>query len=570
MSDPTAAPNSSTTRNLTLVILLGAVLYLLGNAGISLWDRDEPRYAQTSRQMLQSGDWVVPRYLDKVRTAKPVFIYWCQAASMKLFGDQGNTGVFAARFPSAIAMTLVLVILAVAFRSVAGPERAFWAVFIFATCVLTLWSAKACTTDAVLLVGITVSQICLYQIWRGRGTWPVIIVLAIAIGEAGLTKGPVVLGVMGMTVVALGVFRWIDRRKRGSDDLKSQISDSGSDRGQVSAAGVVLRIVLVTVLVGALVGPWLYLVNQRVAHFLGTSVSHDVLNRMVKPLEGHSGPPGYHLALVFATFFPWSILLPMAVVSGWKNRHDPLLRFCLAAVVGPWLMFEVIRTKLPHYLLPVFPPLALLTADAIVRCLRGEKNDLRQKSFLIAAGVIGFVVIALGVATIYGAVRFEESMWPALLLALAGIGFAAAVLRSFLRGRERQGLLAMGFGVAVVYVMLFGVYLPRAQFLHLSKRAADVLHKAGATGEGQSEMLDYKEPSLAFYQGGTIRENSAVVLSHDILDRSPPWLVVTNDVLKKTPDDVKARVEIVGSVRGLAYADGGRVLDVIVVRKRDR
>src|ERR1043165_3553701 len=85
---------------LKLVLIIAAALgvYLAGNGRVSLWDRDEPRYAQTSRQMLQSGDWVVPRLLDKVRTAKPVFIYWCQASAMKLFGDQGNTGVFAARF----------------------------------------------------------------------------------------------------------------------------------------------------------------------------------------------------------------------------------------------------------------------------------------------------------------------------------------------------------------------------------------------------------------------------------------------------------------------------------------
>src|SRR4051812_43561148 len=95
-------------RNITLIIVCAAALYLLGNGSVSLWDRDEPRYAQTSRQMLQSGDWVVPHYLDKVRTAKPVFIYWCQATSMRVFGDQGDAGVFAARFPSAVAMTLVL------------------------------------------------------------------------------------------------------------------------------------------------------------------------------------------------------------------------------------------------------------------------------------------------------------------------------------------------------------------------------------------------------------------------------------------------------------------------------
>ena len=85
---------------ISAIILGAACLYLLANGQVSLWDRDEPRYAQASRQMLQGGDWVVPRYLDSVRTAKPVFIYWCQSLSMKFMGDTA----FAARIPSAVAM----------------------------------------------------------------------------------------------------------------------------------------------------------------------------------------------------------------------------------------------------------------------------------------------------------------------------------------------------------------------------------------------------------------------------------------------------------------------------------
>jgi 4-amino-4-deoxy-L-arabinose transferase-like glycosyltransferase len=589
--DSPAPPQSNFPRNTALVIVLAAVLYLVGNAGTSLWDRDEPRFAQTSRQMLQSGDWVVPRFLDKVRTAKPVFIYWCQAAAMRVIGEQGNTGVFSARLPSAIAMTIVLIILALALRRVVDPERTFWTILILATSVLTLWCAKASTTDAVLLVGITVSQMCLYAIWRGRGTWPVIIVLAIAIAEAGLTKGPVVLGVMAMTLVALGVFRWIDHRLalRAAASPPSP-GTPGEGRGEgpprqstqnphpnplpefrareVSTGAMIARVAVVIGIVAILVGPWIYLVQKRESHFLGTSVTHDVLNRIAQPLEGHKGPPGYHLALVFATFFPWSVLLPMALVSAWQNRRDPLIRFCFAAVVGPWLMFEIVRTKLPHYLMPVFPPLALLTADVIVRCLRGEKDDLRRTGFIIAVVIIGVVAVALGGAAVGAAIHFREPVWPAAALATAACVFAILMIATFRARFPREGLLAMGFGAAVIYLVLFGIYLPRADFLHLSKRTADILIQHGATGERQVEMLDYKEPSLAFYQGGTIRENSAMALSHDLLNHAPPWLVVTSEVLAKTPPDVQARLDEIGTARGLAYADGGRVVDTIVVKQR--
>ena len=86
------------------VILAAAVVYLAGNGAVALWDRDEPRNAQASRQMLRSGDWVVPRLYDEPRTAKPPMVNWLQASAMALLGE----GAFAARLPSAVAMVLTL------------------------------------------------------------------------------------------------------------------------------------------------------------------------------------------------------------------------------------------------------------------------------------------------------------------------------------------------------------------------------------------------------------------------------------------------------------------------------
>src|SRR5688572_6730627 len=98
MTPPRPSPPPILTR-LVLGLAGAAALYLVGNGSVGLWDRDEPRYAQTSRQMLLGGDWVVPRLYDEVRTAKPVFIYWCQAAAMRWLGDTA----FAARLPSVVA-----------------------------------------------------------------------------------------------------------------------------------------------------------------------------------------------------------------------------------------------------------------------------------------------------------------------------------------------------------------------------------------------------------------------------------------------------------------------------------
>jgi 4-amino-4-deoxy-L-arabinose transferase-like glycosyltransferase len=354
------------------VIVASAGVYLFGNGSVALWDRDEPRYAQTSRQMLASGDWVVPHYLDMIRTAKPAAIYWCQAAAMSVFGVNS----FAARFPSSASIVILLVVLAIVLWKYADPQRAAWTVFVLATAALTIASAKMCITDALLLLWVTISQICLYAAWRGRATWPVVIVWAVAVGLAGLTKGPVVLGMQITTLIALGAI-WAGEQiwnhyfkaapePRGFDVLSPSPGtpaegrgegDFGSataldnpshphpnppggsrripsllpdyrERGAEKAAKVFLWLLIVT----AVVLPWILMVNHRAVmaatnsqsgSFIGTQVKHEVWDRMMTPLEQHSGPPGYYFLAVWATFFPWSLLLPLAVASGFVRRADP-------------------------------------------------------------------------------------------------------------------------------------------------------------------------------------------------------------------------------------------------------
>ena len=121
---------------------------------------------------------------------------------------------------------------------------------------------------------------------------------------------------------------------------------------------------------------------------------HEAAGHAVSGMEGHGGPPGSHLVMIWADFLPWSLLLPAAIVGGWLNRDDPITRFAMAAVIGPWLFVELaIRTKLPHYMLPTFPPLALLTADAIVRGLTGNRPSLASRGFVIATWIVASVLV---------------------------------------------------------------------------------------------------------------------------------------------------------------------------------
>ncbi len=544
-----------------LLILICTGIYLIGNDRVPLWDRDEPRNAQAARQMLQSGDWVVPHFLDQVRTAKPPFTYWLQASAMSLFGDNA----FAARFPSAIAMALTLAVLAFALVKWTDPDRAFWTVFILATSAIVIaWSARTSMTDAVLLLWITIAQLCLYAILRGGGSWKVVIAMAIAIGCAILTKGPVVLGVMAMTLVMLGIFRFFS-----SMAVPAMPPRHGRD------AHATIKAITAIAIVAIIVAPWVILVERRAPGFIRVIFSHDVFQRVFEPLEQHYGPPGYYLLLIWALFFPWCVLLPLAFVVAFRHwRVDPKIRFALAAVIGPWLMFELVRTKLPHYLLPALPPLAYLTADAVVRCLRGEHKDLDTAGTRGGITIWALFVATVGFFPLIATWQRESLPFDAsIALTAAGVLYAVIVFGAFMRRSLDVGLAAMGLGMMLVMSVTFGWYLPQVDLLRLSPCIAEALqhHHGGAkeTKAGDVQMIAYKEPSLAFDQGGTIREQP----ENDFLLTHPPaqwpsYLVIRNDVWERMPKDVKDKWELIGTCRGLDIAGGMKISTVMALRKR--
>jgi len=533
-------------RSTHTILILGLALasYLVGNERVSLWDRDEPRYAQTSRQMLQSGDWVVPHLYDNVRKAKPVLIYWCQAASMSILGDTAE----AARLPSAIAMTLTLVILVIAI----GERRGFWTMLILGSSLLVFWAAKSALTDAVLLLFITISQLCLYAIWRGNRSWTVVIAMAIAIGLGGLTKGPIVLGVPAMTCLAL----WITSPRKRAALRASRYA--------------IVRVIVAVAIITAVVGPWLYLVQQRCPGFVTDAFHKEVIDRAKNPQEGHAGPPGYYLLTIWAMFFPWSLLLPMTLITAWRNRRLPQVRFALAAVIGPWIMLEMVRTKLPHYLLPAYPFLAFLTADLLVRVGRRRIKSLREPGFVRIVGVWAVIVAMLGIGPWIAMRWFSFDRAELFGLLIFSVLVGEYVRNVFVAVRAGKPLVAagvMGVGMFILVIVLHVGFLPEATFLQVSRRTGAILKADGGTTPGDEIMIDYKEPSLAFYQGGTIREESR----DDYLTSVDPvfwprWIVVTDAVLEKTPAEKKKMLEEIGSVNGWDYAGKG-VVNVKVLRK---
>jgi hypothetical protein len=536
----------SAYRPRLLLILAGAVgLLLLGNARVPLWDRDEPRYAECSREMLQSGDWVVPRFLGELRTHKPPLIYWCQAAAMAVFGDTGQ----AARLPSTVAVITTAMLLAFFVNRFVGPRRALWATLIFCTSALVVAAAKFCITDGVLLLWIAIGQGCLFVLFRQRSLSAALL-FWISTALAGLTKGPVVLGMHAATLV---VFAFLDQ-----DTWKSRMN-----------WWTRLRPIIGILIIAIIVAPWLLLVNHRAPDFLPR-----LLNRAGRyassGAEGHSQPPGFYLLLIWGLFFPWSLILPTSIAMGVRHRRRPFLRFALAAAIGPWIVMELVPNKLPFYILPSFPALAILTAEAIVRssCARPgmRDDDLKRRSFLIGVSIWALAILAFGIGLRLAVFAAGGGGLAAIASIILGIPYAAIVLIAFIRRRIVTAASLMAGGMAVLIAALFGWILPSLPWLNTSRQIGQELNRLGAGGKTPVAMIDYREPSLAFYQGGGAREIDAKKLAGPT---SPQWAVITTDGWTRLPPAMQANYEIIGSpYPTLIYNDGRQFKWLLIIHKR--
>ena len=341
---------SHLARNATL--FFGCVLFhIAGTWSLPLIDRDEPRFAEASREMVERGNYVVPYFNNQLRLDKPPLTYWAQVASYRIFGEND----FAARFPSGVAAALVALLL-LSWGSRSGGEKVgWWAAVIFTLSLQTFIHAKAAVADMWLVLFVTLAHWAGYELIENRKTqWWLVFYFSLALGF--LAKGPIAW--TPLVTVALVIIYTRDWQLPGRFKF--------------------VRGILLTLGVVALWG--IPALIQTHGEFFSVGIGRHVIGRSFTTMEGHgAGSPGMYLLLlpfyfvtVFISFFPWSIKLPWLVRKLWQNRsagagargyRGKLIdSYLVAGIAIIFIIFTLVKTKLPHYTLPAFPLLALLLA----------------------------------------------------------------------------------------------------------------------------------------------------------------------------------------------------------------
>ncbi|MEO1038223.1 MAG: glycosyltransferase family 39 protein [Pseudomonadota bacterium] len=465
------------------LVLISLAAMLPGFFSIPTMDRDEARYSQAARQMMETNDYVDIRFQDDPRHVKPAGVYWMQVATAAPFGGT-DAPVWAHRLPSLFgALLAVLATAWLGARLFSAPVGVAAGIMLAMSLMLQV-EARTAKTDAALLAAGVFAQLALMMLLvRGRELsgrfwgWPA--VFWTATGAAVMIKGPIIAMVSALT--AIGYALWMrDWRML----LRLQ-----------PLPGLALAC--------AIFVPWIAAITIKTdGAFLMEAVGHALFGKVGEADDSHGGPLGYHTLLSPVTLWPAAALTGLAVLAAWKRRAEPEIRFLIAWIVPTWIVFELVQTKLPHYVLPTVPAIMLLMALGMTHA-GGLLQSARAKALhtvtavlaVIVAGVLGALAIA---ANQYLGEAIDAASWIA-----AGAGALALLAVAALAMKPSSGnrLLAASAGTIVVYGALFGGAVPRIDALWPSERAAQYADTLVGCERMQVITAGYREPSNVFHFG---------------------------------------------------------------------
>ncbi len=461
---------ASRVRAVVLLVVVALCAFLPGFTTLPPVDRDEVRYAQASKQMMETGNYLDIRFQDQPRYLQPAGIYWLQVAAAKITGYGPAAPIWIYRLPSLLAATAAVVLTYWIALPLAGQTGAFIAALFMVAAVLLNVEARLAKTDAVLLACMLGATGFLARAYLRQ---------AISIGGALLfwtacaagimVKGPMIALVLGSTTSALCL---LDRSARWLRTLRPAIG-----------VGWMLLLAL----------PWFIAIAiVSDGEFYRIAIGQSLMGKVAAGQQGHGAPPGVYFLLFWITFWPAAGLAVAAVPWVWKSRNEPAVRFCLAWIVPTWLVFEIITTKLPHYVLPVYPAIAILLALALL-------NGRRPNVIVAWLAVLGVVIYgALLLTALY---VLEGEIAPTVLIVTAA---AAAVMGVSMLNANVASPVLLAAAITLSALLMNGLaaaFAPSLKTVWVAPRLAAAVEHYAQCPRPEVASAGYQEASLVFLLG---------------------------------------------------------------------
>lgn len=520
--------NKAWTLSILWLLLISWIAFLwnLGNTG--LIDETEPLFAEASRQIAVTGDWITPYFNGVTRFDKPILIYWCQAIAYKLLGVNS----WAVRLPSALAAIALTVLGFYTLRYFGIPNpgkfqdesvttlikdphitRQLWLSAWIGAAMIALnpetmaWGRTG--VSDMLLSGCTGSALLAFFLGYAQDSKPEVqerwyLAFYILAALAVLTKGPVGIVVPVLIIstflLYLGKFREV-------------IQEMRPVRGFLLFTAITL--------------PWyvlVFLANGE--NFINSFFGYHNIERFTGVVNGHGAPWYFYFLVVLVGFAPWSIYLPVAIArlrfwqrKSWQQqpRATHLGLFAWFWFAGIFAFFTIAITKLPSYVLPLMPAAAIIVAlfwsDQINRALEVKNQPKKAHSSLLWSGVFNVIFLLLIAGAIFFLPRYlgydpavpnlrellQQAGLPVrggIIWALTAIGLTIVIIKRY--WHLVWGINLVGFIAFIIFVITPAYFLmDHTRQLPLRELAA-LSNQVQKPGE-ELMMIGFKKPSLVFY-----------------------------------------------------------------------
>jgi 4-amino-4-deoxy-L-arabinose transferase-like glycosyltransferase len=550
------------------------VASLPGLASMPVLDRDEGRFAEASSEMMETGDYVVIRYHEKLRNKKPVGIHWLQAVTVSLTSGAEARDIGAYRLPSLFGAMMAAMATFWAGTALFGRRAAFIGAVLLGCSLLLSTEAHIAKTDAAQCGVLALAMGCLAHMRArpGESHRRLSVIFWVCMAAGVLLKGVIAPMVGGFMIV--GLLIW-ERKAAWMRPLLYWV-------------GISLFCVMTI--------PWFIAVQVATqGDFLFEAAQVDLGQKLVSAAEGHNGPPGLHIAALPFLFWPGTLLLVPGLWFGfsslWRKGADLLAqpRNGPAAVIAPeegaawrflavwlipsWLVFEIAPTKLVHYTLPMYPAIALICGAAFDRWFDTERWNFGRwisVAIFIAVTLVlailptpwGLEMIRSDAAKDFGpqlaqrvdfiwADQWRQAgvgYWPTALILLAAAGTVYACVK-------KQPLLILGGLVAcslIGGIAYRAVILPNQKWMLASEASIDALKEICALPDGTAawrksgcakelvngrplrapqtiRAIAFAEPSFVFAMGDKVILEAKPVLPAVAEDNRPAWIINTGE-----------------------------------------
>lgn len=480
-------------NNLLIVAVAAVFIILFGIGGTPLLDPDEPVYAETAREMLQTGDFLSPRIFGDFWYDKPPMYYWLVAMAQFVFGDNE----FAARFPAAIMACGTSVMLYVAGTKLFNERAGFWSALILSSCVQFFYLGKAAVTDTTLLFFMTGA---LFSFIHKR-YWLMYVCMALAT----VTKGPI-----GIVFPGAIIFLYLLFMGQLREILRMHV-----------IRGLLLYFVIAA--------PWYYaMYTVHGMEFINTFLGFHNITRFTTAEHANRVTFWYYIPVIILGLFPWTGMLLQAIKASIQDsRIDDMrnLMFLHIWWLFVLLFFTICKTKLVSYILPMFPALALIIGWNISRMLAKLRHNTTFYGWAVGSGIM---FTLLGVGWIIGAQYLPEAAFSLIMLGVLTLllGVAAIFALVYYRDIQLSAWLHVMVGVVTMCVA-FAFVLPVIAD-RFSVKTMSGVYKTECQADTPIYVDKFLRPGFMFYAGKPGKEMlpNTEAMADALRDGTPKYILV--------------------------------------------